>query len=258
LKEKFVTGSWRSGGENQHNDGELDEESGVIGADPDTAMSEAMRQEEVYGDWEDLEDSSAGVRASRSSGDEDDDNDDREDDHDSNEIGGSDEMGDGGEDEEDHGITYEDDGRRLGESKKEAHMRRQRAKDALKANFDAAYDQHQSGGRGGKKRRNMNGDVDADEVGSSIFDELKADAESQAKINAVRIIEFSVLLALCIFSKLQTVLILKVLCELVCDIRVNLLTRMLILERFMKVVVRGRMFALNSPMFRLNLSRILI
>ena len=178
-----MTGSWKFGGDKQDDDGELDEDSGGVSVDPDAAVSEAMRNEEVYGDWEDIEDSSAGASGARAT-DDDLDDDELGDGEDSTKD--ADEMGDGEENEEDHGITYEDDGRRLGESKKDAHMRRQRAKDALKANFDASYDQNQSGGRGGKKRRNMNGDVDAQDTGSSIFDEMKADAESQAKINAVR------------------------------------------------------------------------
>lgn len=100
--------------------------------------TQALRQEEVYGDWEDLE-------ATNEDGDNgaEKDDDDEDADEDEDEEHGQEEEDD---EDKDEGITYEDDGRRLGESKKDAHMRRQKAKDALKSNFDSVYDKGREDG----------------------------------------------------------------------------------------------------------------
>jgi hypothetical protein len=103
------------------------------------AAYQALRQEEVYGDWEDLEATNDDGDAKKN----DDDDDDEDQDDDEDDEGQKDEDEDADKDE---GITFEDDGRRLGESKKDAHMRRQKAKDALKSNFDSVYDKGREGG----------------------------------------------------------------------------------------------------------------
>jgi hypothetical protein len=205
LKEKFVTGSWKTPGE---------DDAGAEAVEGDSALTQAMSQEEVYGDWEDIENDEVAEAQ------------DEEDESEPEEQV---------EEETDHGITYEDDGRRLGESKKDAMIRRQKAKDALKSSFDQDYDQGGArGGGNGKKRRDMNGEDDEYGIGGpSIFDEHKADALSQAKINAVCsgfCVIFPVLIGLtsCI------------------DVfRVSLPTRMLRLVLCMKVAARVLTFALN-------------
>ncbi len=91
----------------------------------------------MYGDWEDLE----------ATNDGDDDGAEKDDDDEDEDEGEERGLKEEDEDEDkDEGITFEDDGRRLGESKKDAHMRRQKAKDALKSNFDSVYDKGREDG----------------------------------------------------------------------------------------------------------------
>lgn len=138
LKEKFVTGSWGKG------------ENAEDGENP---VEQALDPEEVFGDWEDVESGATSKPAVST--------------EEANDDALDAELADVVS-----GITVQDDGpRKLGESKKDAHDRRMKAKLALKKNFDSSYD-------GGKEKTDENDDGDQ-------YEAWKVATEKQAKFNNV-------------------------------------------------------------------------